>query len=158
MGLHELRPAPGATRARRRRGRGNGSGHGTFSGRGQKGQKARSKIPPWFEGGQLPLVRRLPYMRGFNNKWRVEYVPVSLDRLAGFDENAEVTPAALIRAGVVSKPRHRVKILGGGEITRPLRVSAHGFSKTAREKIEAAGGTATVIEWPSTEAANGSPE
>ena len=146
MGLHDLRPAPGASRPRRRRGRGNASGHGTYSGRGIKGQKARTSIRPTFEGGQLPLVKRLPYMRGFNNKWRVEYVPVNLDRLAAFDEDAEVTPAALIRAGVVAKPGQPVKILGQGDVGKPLRVTAHAFSKSAREKIEAAGGTATVIE------------
>ena len=146
MGLHDLKPAPGSVRPRRRVGRGDGSGHGTYSGRGSGGQKQQTSIKPFFEGGQLPLVKRLPYMRGFNNKWRTEYVPVNVSRLDRFGDNAEVGPAELSSAGIVTKPGVKIKILGDGEIATPLKVSAHGFSKSARTKIEAAGGSVVVIE------------
>lgn len=146
MGLHDLKPAPGSVRSRRRVGRGDGSGRGTYAGRGSKGQKQRTSIKPFFEGGQLPLVKRLPYLRGFNNKWRTEYVPVNVSRLDVFGDNAEVGPAELAFAGILTKPGEKIKILGDGEITTPLLVSAHGFSKSARTKIEAAGGSVVVLE------------
>lgn len=147
MKLHELQPHPGATKERKRVGRGIGSGHGKTCGRGHKGQKSRSgdrKMPPWFEGGQTPLHMRVP-KRGFTNPNRVEYTPVNvgvLDKL--FEEGAEVTPETLAEKGLCSK-KDLVKILGDGEITKKLKVKAHAFSKTAKEKIEKAGGTCEVI-------------
>jgi large subunit ribosomal protein L15 len=146
MGLHDLKPAKGSVRPRRRVGRGDGSGRGTYSTRGSGGQKQRTSIKPFFEGGQLPLVKRLPYMRGFNNKWRTEYVPVNVSRLEVFDADAEVGPAELASAGIITKPGEKIKILGDGEISTSLQVTAHGFSKSARTKIEAAGGSVVVIE------------
>ena len=147
MKLHELQPHPGATKERKRVGRGIGSGHGKTCGRGHKGQKSRSgdrKMPPWFEGGQTPLHMRVP-KRGFVSPNRVEYTPVNvgvLDKL--FEDGAEVTPEALAEKGLCSK-KDLVKILGDGEITKKLKVKAHAFSKTAKEKIEKAGGTCEVI-------------
>lgn len=145
-GLHELKPAAGSRKDRRRVGRGDGSGRGTYSGRGMKGQKARGSIHPVFEGGQLPLVKRLPYMRGFHNAFRVEYSPVNLERLDAFDEGAEITPELLLERNIIRRKQDLVKVLGDGEVKKALKISAHAFSKSAREKIEAAGGTATVIE------------
>jgi len=145
-GLHELKPAVGANRDRRRRGRGDGSGRGNFSGRGIKGQKAHESVSPRFEGGQNPLVKRLPEMRGFTNHFRVEYQPVNLEALNRFDEGAEVTPGTLAAARVVRKSFMPVKILGGGKLSKAIKVAAHSFSKTAREAIEKAGGTVTVLE------------
>ena len=153
-GLHELKPAKGSRRPRRRVGRGNGSGQGTYSGRGSKGQGQHGKVPYLFEGGQLPLFRRLPYMRGFHNPWRIAYSPVNLEKLNSFDEGAEVTPELLLEKRLVRRKRDPVKILGEGEITRALKISAHAFSNSAREKIEKAGGTVTVIE----RAKGGAPE
>lgn len=111
-----------------------------------KGQKARGSIHPVFEGGQLPLVKRLPYMRGFHNAFRVEYSPVNLERLDAFDEGAEITPELLLERNIIRRKQDLVKVLGDGEVKKALKISAHAFSKSAREKIEAAGGTATVIE------------
>ena len=147
---NELRPDPGATHARKRVGRGNASGHGTFSGRGQKGQKSRSGKPmrPGFEGGQLSMLRKVHVMRGFNNKWRVEYQPINLSTLERFAEGTAVTPESLRAAGVLSHLREPVKVLARGDLTRKLDVSAHAFSATARERIEALGGTATVLAAP----------
>ena len=147
-GLHELKPPPGSRRNRRRVGRGDGSGRGTYSGRGNKGQRQHGKVPPLFEGGQLPLVKRLPYMRGFHNRFRTEYAGVNVGRLAVFGPDAEVTPEKLLERRIVRRSRDLVKILGGGDVDAPLNVSAHAFSKSAREKIEAAGGTATVLPGP----------
>lgn len=146
MKLHELKPADGARRARKRVGRGPGSGLGKTSGRGHKGQKSRTGYSsrPGFEGGQMPLARRLP-KRGFNNKWRKEYRVLNVDRLNAFDDGAEVTPDALQAAGLVAKGRHDVKILGNGELKAKLTVKAHKFTKTAAEKIEKAGGTVEVL-------------
>ncbi len=146
MGLHDLKPAPGSARPRRRVGRGDGSGRGTYSTRGSKGQKQRTSIKPFFEGGQLPLVKRLPYMRGFNNKWRTEFVPVNVSRLDVFEADSEVGPAELASVGIITKASEKIKILGDGEISASLQVSAHGFSKSARTKIEAAGGSVVVID------------
>jgi large subunit ribosomal protein L15 len=146
MGLHDLKPAPGSTRPRRRVGRGDGSGRGTYSTRGSGGQKQQTSIKPFFEGGQLPLVKRLPYMRGFNNKWRVEYVPVNVSRLDIFEADAEIGPDELATAGIITKPDEKIKILGDGELSQSLKVSAHGFSKSAQTKIEAAGGSVVVIK------------
>ena len=147
MRLDELRAPSGARRPRKRVGRGNAS-KGTYSGRGMKGQKSRSGggVRPSFEGGQLPLMKRLPTQRGFTNIFRVEYATVNVDELAArFEGNAEVTPQALREARLVRGRDTRVKVLGRGEIDRALTVSAHRFSSEARRKIEAAGGAAVEI-------------
>ena len=146
MRLHELAPPPGAKKKRRRLGRGLGSGRGTTAGKGTKGQKARTggSIPPYFEGGQLPLVRRLPYRRGFNNPFRRAYRGINVAAFSRFPAHAVVDPDALVAAGL-SQPGELVKILGSGELTQPLTVRAHAFSKSAREKIEAAGGKAEQV-------------
>ena len=147
MKLHELRPAEGATKRRKRVGRGRGSGHGKTSGRGHKGQGARAGggKGPYFEGGQLPLVRRLPFKRGFTNIFRIEYQILNLKSLQKFPPNAEVNPQVLKEEGLI-KGKKPVKILGEGEITNPLTVLAHSFSRSAREKIEAKGGKVQTIK------------
>jgi len=144
---NELSPALGSRKERKRVGRGNGSGHGTYSGRGSKGQKSRSgfRMKPGFEGGQLPLIRRLPRKRGFTNLFRVEYSVVNLDKLSLFEAGSEVTPESLLAAGVVKSLRYPVKILAGGDISYPLSVKADKFSAAARAKIEAAGGTVEEV-------------
>lgn len=144
---NELSPAPGSKRKRKRIGRGVGSGHGTYACRGLKGQKSRSGggVHPLFEGGQNPLVKRLPYKRGFHNIFRTEYAVVNLTRLDSFAEGSEVTPELMVSAGIVKGLRKPIKILGDGEITRQLVVKANKFSQAARKKIEAAGGKAEVI-------------
>ncbi len=147
MKLHELQPHPGATKERKRVGRGISAGQGKTAGKGHKGQKTRSgdrTMPPYFEGGQTPLHMRLP-KRGFVNPNRKEYTPVNLrtlDKL--FEEGEEVTPEALQRKGLCSKG-DLVKVLGDGELTKKLTVKAHAFSKSAKEKIEKAGGICEVI-------------
>lgn len=143
----ELRPSPGATHAKKRVGRGNGSGHGTYAGKGLKGQNSRSGkgVRLGFEGGQMPLVRRMHVMRGFNNKWKVSYQPVNVSALEGFEAGTEITPEMLRAVGVLKHLREPVKILGDGSLTKNLAVSAHAFTAAARAKIEQAGGTATVI-------------
>ena len=143
---HDLKPAPGARRDRKRVGRGIGGKGGKTAGRGTKGQGARSKVPPWFEGGQLPLTQRVPKLKGFKNPFRVEYVVVNLDTLATF-EGDEVSPETLRAAGLVHK-HGLVKVLGRGQLDRALRVSAHAFSKTASQAITAAGGTVDVLPKP----------
>ena len=145
-GLHQLKPSKNSTRNRKRVGRGNGSGTGTFSGRGSKGQKQRGSVPFLFEGGQLPLIKRLPHMRGFTNIFRVESTPVNLETLNDFAAGSDVTIAKPVEAGVVRKKNAWVKVLGDGELTKKLNVFAHAFSKSAKEKIEAAGGSTTIIE------------
>jgi large subunit ribosomal protein L15 len=147
MKLHDLQPAPGTKKAKTRKGRGIAAGKGKTAGRGTKGQRARAGrgIPPYFEGGQLPLVRRLPHMRGFTNIFRQEFDVVNIDTLDGkFDANVVVTPELLVDNGMVKKAS-RVKVLGRGEITKPLNISAHAFSGSAKEKIAAAGGSVTEI-------------
>jgi large subunit ribosomal protein L15 len=146
MKLHELRSPKGARKPRRRVGRGLGSGRGTTAGKGTKGQKARSGggVPPYFEGGQLPLVKRLPYRRGFVNPNRVGYQPVNLDGLARFEADSVVGPDELVAAGLLDD-RELVKVLGDGELPHALTVRAHRFSKAARERIEAAGGKVEEI-------------
>jgi large subunit ribosomal protein L15 len=148
MKLHDLAPPPGAHRKRRRIGRGLGSGRGTTAGKGTKGQNARAGggVPPYFEGGQLPLVKKLPYRRGFNNPNRVEYHAVNLTDLLRFDAGATIDVAALVSAGLVKNERERVKVLGTGDLDRALTVTAHRFSATARQKIEAAGGACHALE------------
>jgi large subunit ribosomal protein L15 len=146
MKLHELKPAPGSTTAPKRLGRGVGSGLGKTSGKGHKGAKARSGggKGPGFEGGQMPLVRRLP-KRGFFNPFRTEYVAINVDRLEVFEDGATVSPVELIQMGIIKKIEDGVKIMGSGELTRKLTVQANKFTATAKEKIEAAGGKAEVI-------------
>lgn len=142
--LHDLKPAPGSKKARIRVGRGESGRRGKTAGRGMKGQKARSKTRIGFEGGQMPLHRRLPKAKGFTNPFRVTYNVVNLTQLAELEAGAEVTPNVLEQRGLVHH-RGRVKILGDGELAVPLYVKAHAFSKAAKEKIEAAGGTAEVV-------------
>jgi len=144
-----LSPAPNSKHARKRVGRGNGSGHGTYSGRGCKGQKSRSghSMRPGFEGGQLPLIKRLPRKRGFVNIFRTEYSTVNLDKLSIFESGSEVTPEKLVAAGVVKSRRHPIKILANGDISYPLVVKANKFSAAAKAKIEAAGGKAEEVEY-----------
>lgn len=146
MKLHELRPAPGAKHERKTVGRGIGSGLGKTSGRGHKGQKARAGggVRPGFEGGQMPLYRRIP-KRGFTNRSRVEYEIVHVQDLNRFEDGTEVTPELLREARLVRRAGMGVKVLGDGELTRKLTVKAHRFSKSAEEKISAAGGRTEVI-------------
>jgi large subunit ribosomal protein L15 len=148
MNLSSLRPPAGSTKKRKRVGRGPGSGIGKTSGRGEKGQKSRTGYSrrPGFEGGQMPLVRRVP-KRGFNNLFRKEFAVVNLERLNVL-EGSDFTPATLVERGVVSNLRDGLKILAEGEITRAVNVSAHKISKAAQQKIEAAGGKVTLIEEP----------
>ncbi|SRR5690606_37504453 len=150
IGAHNLQPPKGAVRARKRVGRGNSSGHGTYSGRGLKGQKSRSgkRLPyPSFEGGQFPGSRKFATLRGFNNKWRIPFQPVNVSDLDRFEDGAEVTPETLRAAGVLKHLRLPVKILGNGELNRKLTVSAHGFSESAKAKIEQAGGSVATLEY-----------
>ena len=142
--LHDLSPVPGSHRDRKRVGRGPGSGTGKTSGRGEKGQNSRSGggVPAGFEGGQMPLHRRIP-KRGFHSRNRVEYQVVNVGHLQGLE--GDVDPTTLRAAGLIRSLRKPVKILGVGEMSSALNVSAHAFSGSAREKIEAAGGSATVI-------------
>ncbi len=147
MKQNDLRPPVGAKHRRKRVGRGVGSGHGTYSCRGLKGQKSRSGggVRPLFEGGQNPLVKRVPYKRGFTNIFRTEYAIVNIGRLNVFPEGVEVTPQELVSAGIVKGLKYPVKVLGQGELAHQLVVKANKFSQTARNKIEAAGGRAEVI-------------
>ncbi len=148
MRQDELRPARGSRHARKRVGRGNASGHGTYSGRGLKGQKARAGggVKRGFEGGQLPLVRRMARKRGFTNVFRIEYEPLNLSRLARFPDGSEVTPETLLSAGIIKDNDKPIKILGDGSLKAALTVRAHKFSATARQKIEAAGGKVEEVE------------
>ena len=147
MDLSNLKPAEGSKRGSKRIGRGHGSGQGTQAGRGHKGAKSRSgfKFKRGFEGGQMPLHRRIP-KRGFHNQFRVEYAVVNLDTLAErFDAGAEVTPDALREAGLIHSARQPIKVLARGDISKKLTVRAHKFSGKAAEKIAAAGGVAEVL-------------
>jgi len=146
MKLHELTPAPGSRHGRKRLGRGTGSGLGKTSGRGHKGQWARSGggVRPGFEGGQNPLFRRLP-KRGFTNIHRKEFAVVNVEELNRFEAGTEVTPELLLESGVVKNPRDGIKILGEGDLGVKLTVKANKFSQSAVEKIQAAGGKTEVI-------------
>lgn len=146
MDLSNLQPAAGSKQSDNfRRGRGHGSGNGKTAGKGHKGQKARSGAPrPGFEGGQMPLYRRLP-MRGFTNRNSLTIVGINLSALEGFEDGAVVTVDSLIESGIVRNPKDGVKILGNGELTKKLTVKANAFSASAKEKIEALGGTCEVI-------------
>jgi len=143
--LHHLKPAPGAKTAKRRVARGEAGRRGKTAGRGTKGLKARSTVRPGFEGGQTPLQKRIPHLRGFKPHNRVEYVVVNVEDLAEFRKGSTVTIEDL-RAKGLAKKRGRVKVLGDGPLEKALTVEAHAFSGSARSKIEAAGGTATVVE------------
>lgn len=147
MKLHDLQPAPGAKKRRMRKARGIAAGKGKTAGRGTKGQNARSGggVRPYFEGGQLPLVRRLPQKRGFRNENRIEYVPVNLYRIAEFE--GEVTPQTLAEIGIIRDASLPVVILGEGEVSRALTVRAHRFSSSAKAKIEAAGGETELLPY-----------
>jgi large subunit ribosomal protein L15 len=147
MRQHELGPRAGSKRSRKRVGRGVGSGHGTYSCRGCKGQNVRSGggVNPRFEGGQTPLVKRLPSKRGFTNIFKTDYALVNLRRLEIFEEGVEVTPQKLLDVGLVPSLKKPIKILGDGEIQRSLVVKADKFTQTAKQKIEASGGRAEEI-------------
>lgn len=147
MRLHDLKPRPGAKHRRKRLGQGESSGHGKTSGRGGKGQTARSgsSIRIGFEGGQMPLIRRMP-KRGFNNaRHGIRYVAVNIESLNRFEQGSRVDAAALRQAGLANGPVWRVKILGDGELTKKLTVAAHAFSASAKSRIEAKGGTCEVV-------------
>lgn len=146
MKLHELAPPEGSARRRRRVGRGIAGKGGKTAGRGTKGQRARGQIPAGFEGGQLPLMQRIPKLRGFHNPFRVAYTPVNLDALdaLGLDE---VTVEAMVAAGL-ARPKALVKVLGRGQVSRPVRVAAHAFSATAEAAITAAGGSVERVPLP----------
>jgi large subunit ribosomal protein L15 len=147
LSLNNLHPAPGSTHKKKRLGRGPGSGLGKTSGKGHKGQKSRSGYSsrPGFEGGQMPLQRRLP-KRGFTNIFKKQWIEIALEKIEkNFNAGDEVTPELLHERGLIKKAKHDLVILGNGELTKKLTISAHRFTKAAKEKIEKAGGSATVI-------------
>jgi large subunit ribosomal protein L15 len=146
MRLHDLRPAEGSTKSKKRVGRGTGSGLGTTAGRGMNGQNSRAGggVRPGFEGGQMPLFRRIP-KRGFNNKFKKMWTVVNVEILNEFEDGTEITPEVLLQTGVVSKLGYGLKILGDGELNKKLTVKANKFTQSAITKIEAAGGKAEVI-------------
>ena len=146
MKLHELRAVPGATKAPKRKGRGTATGQGKTAGRGMNGQKSRSGggVRPGFEGGQMPLYRRIP-KRGFTNIWRTEYTVLNVEDLNRFEEGTVVTPELIKEAGMAKQVKDGIKILGNGELEKKLTVNAKAFSASAKQKIEAAGGKAEVM-------------
>ncbi len=147
MKIHDLRPQKGARKNLRRVGRGTGGGQGKTAGKGTKGQLARSGpgLPAWFEGGQMPLHMRLPKLRGFKNRHRVEFVALNVAQLKNYAVNGKVTPETLATKGLI-QPLSKVKLLGNGDITTKLEVHAHRVSAPARQKIESAGGTVVLID------------
>jgi len=148
MELSDLRAPDGAFTSRKRVGRGAGSGSGKTAGRGQKGQKARSGhhyMARHFEGGQTPIQQQLPYKRGFKNRFRTQWAIISLERLAALETDAELTPDLMVSAGLLRDTNKPIKVLGGAEVSKALRVSAHRFTASARQAIEAAGGQVTVL-------------
>lgn len=146
MKIHHLKPAPGAHRPKTRKGRGEAAGKGKTAGRGTKGTGARSNVPAGFEGGQMPLQRRLPKLPGFTPRNRVEFATVNVAALdAAFGEDDDVTPALLRERGLIRRTAAPVKVLGDGELGTRLTISAHAFSASARAKIDASGGTVTVL-------------
>jgi large subunit ribosomal protein L15 len=154
LGLNNIKPAPGSTHKKKRVGRGPGSGLGKTAGRGHKGQKSRSGYSsrPGFEGGQMPLQRRLP-KRGFTNIFKKQWIEISLAKIEqSFNAGDEVTPEVLHERGLIKKAKHDLVILGNGDISKGLKISAHRFTKTAKDKIEKAGGSATVISKAAAEA------
>ena len=146
MKIHDLRPAPGSNRRSKRVARGIGGKGGKTAGKGTKGQKARDTVPAWFEGGQLPLVQRVPKKKGFKNPFRVEYGAVNLDTIEAA-EGTDINPGTLRSQGLVHK-HGLVKVLGRGELTRKVNVAAHAFSKSAEQAITAAGGTVERLPLP----------
>lgn len=149
MKLHDLKPAPGSTSKSKRIGRGHGSGKGKTAGKGMMGQKARRGPGPYrtFEGGQNRLVKRMPFKRGFTNNFGTEYEILNVGSLAEWPADQEVTPEALLEARAVRRKTMPVKILGDGELSKALTVKAHKFTASARQKIEAAGGTVVELPW-----------
>ncbi|MFA4043338.1 MAG: hypothetical protein HZRFUVUK_000103 [Candidatus Fervidibacterota bacterium] len=151
LSLSSLKPPAGAKHKRKRVGRGIAAGQGKTCGRGTKGQKARENVPPWFEGGQTPLYKRVPKLRGISKKamprepFRKHYAIVNVKQLECFEPYTEVTPELLVEKGIIDKIGDGLRVLGDGELTKPLIVKAHHFSKTAKQKIEKAGGKAEVI-------------
>lgn len=148
MKLGDIRAPKGANKDRKRVGRGHGSGHVKTAGKGTKGQKSRTggNVPARFQGGQTPIQQQLPYKRGFTNIWSVRYNLVNLEQLAGLEAGANVTPASLREMGLMREPNKPLKVLGDGELTGALHITAHKVSESARQKIEAAGGSITIIE------------
>jgi len=148
--LHDLHPAPGSRKPSRRVGRGHGSGRGKTAGRGTKGQKARAGggIPAWFEGGQTPLHVRTPKLHGFRNRGRVAYAPLNLAKLAGLEKGTLVTPDVLEHDGLIRDTKLPVKILGNGDAPKGITIHAHAFSRTALDKLTAAGCTVQRLGWP----------
>ena len=146
--IDDLRPNKGANTSKRRLGRGHGSGRGKTAGRGTKGQNSRSGggVRSGFEGGQLPIQQRMPYKRGFTNVWRTPWETVNVGRIAELELEGPITPDVLEEVGLIRSAKFPVKILGNGEVTGALNIQAHGFSKSAREMIEQAGGTVEVLE------------
>ncbi|RJP27892.1 MAG: 50S ribosomal protein L15 [Actinobacteria bacterium] len=145
MKINDLKPAEGSSRSPKRVGRGRSSGHGKTSGRGMKGQKARGKTRIGFEGGQMPLQRRVPKLRGFKPRAKKEFHLVNVEKLNGFADGDTVTPENLVEKGIVKKLEKEVKVLGRGELERRLVVKAHAFTRGAVAKIEAAGGSTEVV-------------
>ena len=150
MKLHDLHPKPGAHQPPRRLGRGHGSGRGKTAGRGTKGQKSRTGggIPAWFEGGQTPLHVRTPKLHGFKNRFRVEYAPVNLAKLSAAEKGTLITPDVLVHDGLLRDTKLPVKILGNGDAPAGVTVHAHAFSRSALDKLQAAGSQAQRITWP----------
>ena len=150
MKLHDLHPAAGSRTASRRVGRGHGSGRGKTAGRGTKGQKARAggQIPAWFEGGQTPLHIRTPKLHGFRNRGRVAYTPLNLAKLSELEKGTLVTPDVLAHDGLISDTKLPVKILGNGDAPKGITIHAHAFSRTALDKLTAAGSTVQRLTWP----------
>jgi large subunit ribosomal protein L15 len=150
MKLHDLHPAPGSHKPPRRVGRGHGSGRGKTAGRGTKGQKSRAgaSIPAWFEGGQTPLHVRTPKLHGFKNRFRVEYAPVNLARLADAASGTLITPDVLVHDGILSDTTRPLKILGNGDAPAGVTIHAHAFSRTAADKLAAAGSSIQRLSWP----------
>lgn len=151
--LHNLKPAPGSRRPRKRVGRGDGSNRGSYSGRGSKGQKQTGKVPFLFEGGQLRIVKRLPHMRGFTNRFRTEYSPINVESLNSFENGATVTVEDLYASRLVRRRGSLVKLLGDGDLKTQVNIQVHACSASARAKVESAGGTVSIIgETAATEA------
>ncbi|HJP71053.1 MAG TPA: 50S ribosomal protein L15 [Candidatus Limnocylindria bacterium] len=150
MKLHDLHPTPGSRKPARRVGRGHGSGRGKTAGRGTKGQKSRAggNLPAWFEGGQTPLHVRTPKLHGFKNRFRVAYAPLNLARLAGVEKGTLVTPDVLEHDGLIRDTKLPVKVLGVGDAPAGITIHAHAFSKSALDKLAAAGSTVQRLSWP----------
>ena len=147
-GLHQLKPAVGSRRNRKRIGRGDGSNRGSYSGRGSKGQLQHGKVPFLFEGGQLRLIKRLPFMRGFTNNFRIEYAALNVASLDRFEDGAQIGIDELVASRLVRNSSDYVKLLGDGEVEKTVHVTVHACSASARAKVESAGGSVTVLGIP----------